>query len=148
MEALVFLLTTPTIGAPPMVVPLPKALELEPVPVPLLKGLVLPAPPKGLVLPVLVEPGVLVGVPVLPDESEPVPVEDVLEVPEVDEIPPREGEAPPPRGFEVIPGVPPSTLLPAVPAFWIGWPKRPMAFTCASPKWMIFQSSLPVMGST
>lgn len=110
IEALVFLLTTPTIGAPPRVGPLPK--ELVPELVPVL--------PNGLEL-----PGVDVDVPVVPDvPDESVPllpalfVEDGVEledVPPNDDVPPKEDVLP--RGFELIPGVPPSTLLPAVPAF-------------------------------
>src|SRR5277367_2248198 len=129
MEALVFLLTTPTIGAPPKVWPLPKAL----VPVLLPNGLVLPEVdvdvPVAVVVPVAVDVPV---VPDVPDESEPVLLGEDDVVPEVDVVPPKEEVFP--RGFDVIPGVPPRTLLPAVPAFRMGWPKRPMAFTWASPK--------------
>lgn len=88
MDALVLLLATPTMGAPPRVCPLPKGL--------------LPVLLNGLEEPVLVEP----VVPELPDESEPVLLldDDVI----------LEEDAAPPNGFEVSPGVPPSTLLPAV----------------------------------
>src|SRR5271169_4264213 len=97
MEALVFLLTTPTIGAPPRVCPLPKAL------LPVLL-------PKGLVEPLVV---VVPGVPEVPDESVPVLVgEDEVMLPVDGVVPPKDDVLP--RGFDVRPGVPPRTFPPAV----------------------------------
>jgi len=102
MDALVFLLTTPTIGPPPNVWPLKPLLD----PLGLLNGLELP----GVVVP---------GVPVaVPDESVPVPV---LLVPDKPVL--VEGELMPDVGVMLpivgvppagIPEAPPSTLLPAV----------------------------------
>lgn len=87
MEALVFLLTMPTMGAPPMVWPLPKELVLPvPVPVPVL----LPNPevdPEGVAElkgdPVVELPGVE---PDEPKPDEPRPEEPGVEPDEVDEL--------------------------------------------------------------
>ena len=144
------LLATPTMGAPPMDDPvLPKLLLLL-------------LPPNPLVLP---------AAPVVPYPVVPVPEapEDVLpeaSVPDVVELLESEGETEvtlemgvptfeayiPPDAAAPAPSAPaPSALPPAVadsPPAWMGCPKSPRGCTCASPKWMIFQSSLPVMGST
>ena len=156
----------------PLLLLLPKPLLPVLLPPKLLPLLLLPKllplllPPKLLLLP---NPGVLPRpVPDVPDAELPEEsVPDVVEVPEsvelldeLDVLPaigvptvgayiPPDAATPPPGTLTPAAVPPPSTLPPAaVPAPPMGCPKRPRGCTCASPKWMSFQSSLPVMGST